>query len=85
LYLEGRWRSLRFRPELTAGQSAFGQPGRFPAPKARPGAIFGIDDPRVSEGIQFVGGIRGAAELEKYVNTKEYACAFSLHPAGIET
>ena len=84
LYLEGRWRSLRFRPELTAGQSAFDSLDVSLLQKHVLAPIFGIADPRVSEGIQFVGGIRGAAELEKYVNTKEYACAFSLHPPGIE-
>jgi uncharacterized protein (DUF1015 family) len=46
--------------------------------------IFGIDDPRTSNRIAFVGGIRGAAELEKLVDSGEYACAFSMFPTGIE-
>jgi uncharacterized protein (DUF1015 family) len=46
--------------------------------------MFGIEDPRTSQAIQFVGGIRGAAELEKLVKSKEHACAFALHPTGIE-
>ena len=46
--------------------------------------LFGIDDPRTSKRINFVGGIRGTAELEKLVTTGEYACAFSLFPTSIE-
>ena len=46
--------------------------------------IFGISDQRTSDRIGFVGGIRGTAELEKLVNSGEYACAFSLFPTGIE-
>ncbi len=46
--------------------------------------VFGIDDPRTSQRINFVGGIRGAAELEKLVKTKEYACAIAMHPTSIE-
>jgi len=46
--------------------------------------VFGIDDPRTSERINFVGGIRGTAELEKLVDGGDYACAFSLFPIRIE-
>jgi len=45
--------------------------------------LFGIDDPRTSKRINFVGGIRGTAELEKLVNRGEYACAFSMFPTSI--
>ena len=47
--------------------------------------IFGIDDPRTNQRIQFVGGIRGTAELERLVNGGEYACAFSMYPVSTET
>jgi uncharacterized protein (DUF1015 family) len=46
--------------------------------------VFRIDDPRTSKKINFVGGIRGPAELEKLVNSGEYACAFSMFPTSIE-
>ena len=45
--------------------------------------IFGIDDPRTSPRVDFVGGIRGTAELEKLVNSGEYACAFSMFPTSV--
>ena len=46
--------------------------------------LFGIDDPRTSKRIQFVGGIRGTAELERLVNSGEFACAFAMFPTSIE-
>ena len=84
LYLAGQWRSLRFRPETTAGQAALDSLDVSLLQKHVLGPIFGIDDPRTSKAIHFVGGIRGPAELETLVNTNEYACAFSMYPAGIE-
>jgi uncharacterized protein (DUF1015 family) len=84
LYMDGQWRSLHFRPEVIAGQSALDSLDVSLLQKHVLAPIFGIDDPRTSKGIQFVGGIRGAAELEKLVNSREYACAFALYPTGIE-
>jgi uncharacterized protein (DUF1015 family) len=84
LYVEGQWHALRFRPELTAGQSALDSLDVSLLQKHVLAPIFGIDDPRTSKGIQFVGGIRGTSELEKLVNSNEYACAFSMYPTGIE-
>jgi uncharacterized protein (DUF1015 family) len=48
------------------------------------GPLFGITDPRISKRINFVGGIRGTGELERLVNSGEYACAFSMFPTSIE-
>jgi uncharacterized protein (DUF1015 family) len=46
--------------------------------------ILGIKDQRTDKRIDFVGGIRGLAELEKRVNSGEMAVAFSLHPVTIQ-
>lgn len=45
--------------------------------------ILGIDDPRTSERIDFVGGIRGLKELEKRCAT-DMKIAFSLYPVTME-
>ncbi len=45
--------------------------------------LLGIKDQRTDKRIDFVGGIRGLAELEKRVNSGEMAVAFSLHPVSI--
>ncbi|MBN2435259.1 MAG: DUF1015 domain-containing protein [Spirochaetes bacterium] len=46
--------------------------------------ILGIDDPRVSERIDFVGGIRGTDELERLVDSGNFAVAFSMYPTTID-
>ncbi len=46
--------------------------------------LLGIDDPRESDRIDFVGGIHGTAELERRVNAGEAIVAFSLHPTTLD-
>jgi len=46
--------------------------------------VLGIGDPRSDENIDFVGGIRGLKELEKRVDSGEWAVAFALYPTAIE-
>jgi uncharacterized protein (DUF1015 family) len=45
--------------------------------------ILKVDDPRTDRRIDFVGGIRGTAELERLVSSGQAAVAFSLHPVTI--
>ncbi len=47
-------------------------------------ALLGIENPRKDKRIDFVGGIRGLGELEKRVNSGEWAVAFALYPTSIE-
>ena len=46
--------------------------------------ILGIEDPRRDARIDFVGGIRGLAELVKRVDSGEMAVAFSMHATRME-
>lgn len=46
--------------------------------------ILGIDDPRTNKNIDFIGGIRGATELEKLVNSGKAAVAFSMYPVSVD-
>jgi uncharacterized protein (DUF1015 family) len=48
------------------------------------GPILGVRDPRTDERIDFVGGIRGTAELERRVRSGEMAIAFALYPTTVE-
>jgi len=45
--------------------------------------ILGINDPRRDKRIDFVGGIRGLAELQHRVDSGEMAVAFSLYPTSM--
>ncbi len=44
--------------------------------------VLGIGDPRVDKRIDFIGGIRGLAELEKRCN-EDMKVAFSMYPTAI--
>ena len=46
--------------------------------------ILDIQDPRTSNRIDFVGGIRGLGELEKRVDSGEMVLAFSMYPTSIQ-
>ena len=46
--------------------------------------LLSIKDPRTDKRIDFVGGIRGLAELERRVNSGEMKAAFSLYPVSIQ-
>lgn len=46
--------------------------------------LFGIEDPRTDNNIDFIGGIRGTDELEKLVNEGRASIAFSMYPVSVE-
>jgi uncharacterized protein (DUF1015 family) len=46
--------------------------------------LLAIKDPRTDNRVDFVGGIRGLAELEKRVDSGEMKVAFSLHPVSMQ-
>lgn len=84
LYLDGGWRTLRFRESCLSGVDAIGRLDVSLLQRHILSPLFGIDDPRTSQRIQFVGGIRGTAELEKLVNSGQFACAFSMFPTSMQ-
>ncbi len=84
LFIGGRWVTLRFRPELTASANPIERLDVTLLQERVLGPLLGINDPRTSKRIHFVGGIRGTCELEKLVINGEYACAFSMFPTSIE-
>ncbi len=47
------------------------------------GPVLGIGDPRTDKRIDFIGGIRGLAELERRVS-EDMAVAFSMYPTSIQ-
>jgi uncharacterized protein (DUF1015 family) len=83
-YLAGRWRALSFRPECLVANDPLETLDATLAQKLVLGPVFGIDDPRTSRRVNFVGGIRGIGELERLVDRGDYACALALYPTSIE-
>jgi len=83
-FIQGRWRTMIFRKKLTEIKNPVDALDVSLLQSQVLSPVFGIGDPRTSQRINFVGGIRGPAELEKLVNSGEYACAFSLFPTSID-
>ena len=83
-YMGGKWRGLTFKPEFASGRPAIDllDVSLLQTEVLEP--VFDIQDPRTSQRISFVGGIRGTGELEKLVDSGDFACAFSMFPTGIE-
>jgi uncharacterized protein (DUF1015 family) len=80
MYLGGRWYRLTIRPDLVPNADPI---GRLPIMLLTRNAIepfFGVTDPRTDKRIDFVGGGRGLAELERRIASGEMAAAFALHP-----
>ncbi len=46
--------------------------------------VFGIADPRRDTNVDFVGGIRGAKELERRVDGEGWSVAFHLFPTRVD-
>lgn len=76
VYLDGRWHGLDFEDsdelDVTLLQDRVLDP------------ILGIRDIRTDPRIDFVGGGRGTATLERAVDEGRAAAAFSLYPVSIE-
>lgn len=82
LYLPGQWYRLRARPETIPPDPV----RRLDVSLLADGLIapiLGITDPRRDKRIDFVGGIRGVAELMRRVDSGEMAAAFSLYPTSL--
>ncbi len=82
-YFQRQWRTLSLQPKVLH-KDAIENLDVTLLQKRILEPVFDIADPRNSKRLNFVGGIRGTAELEKLVNSGEYACAFSMFPTGIE-
>jgi uncharacterized protein (DUF1015 family) len=46
--------------------------------------FFGISDPRTSDDVDFIGGIRGLGELVRLVDSGRFTVAFSMYPTSVD-
>ncbi|MEO6074580.1 MAG: DUF1015 domain-containing protein, partial [Burkholderiales bacterium] len=81
MYFDGAWYDLTWKPSPDADPisqlDVTGLQDRLLAP------VLGIDDPRTSKRIDFIGGIRGPGELVKQVDSEKAAVAFSMYPTTV--
>ena len=89
---QGRGGDVPRRPVVRARSVGGGARGRLARERARRGAAAApraraaaeIGDVRTDKRIDFVGGARGTAALEKAVRRGQAAVAFSMHPVTID-
>jgi len=79
LYLSKRWYRLNIDPQLLSHDPVAGLDVSLLSDHVL-GPILGITDLRRDKRIDFVGGMRGLAELEKRVDSGEMAAAFAMYP-----
>ncbi|MHB1181058.1 MAG: DUF1015 domain-containing protein [Sulfuricella sp.] len=84
LYLPGQWYRLEIRPELIPSADPVARLDVSLLQNYLIAPVLGINDPRRDKRIDFVGGIRGLAELEKRVDSGEMAAAFALFATRME-
>jgi len=84
IYLDGQWYHLT----LTADPARAGDPvASLDAAMLQEqvlGPVLGIGDPRTDSRIDFVGGIRGTADLSRRVDDGEAALAVAMAPVTVD-
>lgn len=82
VYLEGQWYGLKLKVSPEAGPIE--QLDAYVLQQDVLTPILAIDDPRTSDRVDFIGGIRGTQELVKLVDNGQAAAAFSMYPVTIK-
>ena len=83
MYLDGSWYQIKARPGTYPADDPVESLDCAILQANLLSPILGVGDPRTADNIDFVGGIRGAEELKKRVDSKEAQVAFKLYPTSI--
>jgi uncharacterized protein (DUF1015 family) len=84
MYLEGKWFGVRPQPDTFPSNDPVKSLDYSILQDNLLAPLLGIDDPRTSQRIKFVGGIRGTDELERLVDSGRFAAAFSMYPVSLD-
>ncbi len=84
LYLDGTWHRLSAKPHTYEGKAAVEALDVAILQQHVLAPLLGIDDPRRSSRIEFIGGIRGMSELENKVDAREGSLAFAMFPTSMD-
>jgi uncharacterized protein (DUF1015 family) len=83
MFLDGTWYTIDLGPAPTRLNAA----DRLDVSRLQENvlsALLGVGDVRTDKRIDFVGGARGTAELERMVKSGKYAVAFSMYPVTVD-
>lgn len=83
MYLKGQWYRLQIKADLIPQNDPVSSLDVSLLQNNLIEPLLGINDPRRDKRIDFVGGIRGLAELEKRVDSGEMKVAFALYPTSM--
>ena len=83
MYLKGDWRRLTARVGILREDDPVAGLDVSLLQENLLGPVLGIRDQRTDARIDFIGGIRGMAELERLVDQAGFAVAFSLYPPTV--
>lgn len=83
IYVDGHWHTLRLDPTSIPTHDPIGSLDASLLHERVLAPILGIGDVRVDQRIDFVGGIRGTAELEQRVQSGQDAVAFAMYPVSV--
>ncbi len=83
MYVAGSWFELIAKDECVQGKNLIESLDVSILQNEILEPILGIHDVRTDKRIDFVGGIRGVAELAKRVDSGEMQIAFSLYPVSV--
>ncbi len=83
LYVGGKWYGVEFKKEICMAKTPSERLDCAILQNAFLAPVMGIDDPRTSKRIDFVGGIRGLEYLEKRCNT-DAKVAIVMHPTSMD-
>jgi len=84
MYLAGKWYRLNARPETFDDNDPIRGLDVTVLSRYILDPILGIKDQRTDKRVDFVGGIRGLAELSRRVDSGEMAVAFALYPVTLD-
>ena len=82
VYVDGQWYTMTW-PANTS-ESPIEKLDVSVLDRFVPDPVLGIKDVRTDSRIDFVGGIRGTGELEKRVDSGDFAVAFSMFPVTVD-
>jgi len=84
MYLDGKWYGLKLLPIDPPPEGTVASLDVSILQDRLLDPMLGIVDVRTDKRIDFIGGLRGTAELERLVNEGKAAVAFSLYPTTVE-
>jgi uncharacterized protein (DUF1015 family) len=84
MYVAGRWYGLQLKHEITRPLEVIDQLDVSILQNHLIAPVLAIQDLRTDKRIDFIGGIRGTAELERLVDSGKAAVAFSLFPPTLD-